>query len=603
MVFRVCKVQSASLLVLGALAAGAACTPPAQAPTGASCDEAAVRSELRAHAFVRFGERKAGHGQNVAAYAAEVRERVHRDRVSLCGGDVTSGDCAGLATLEADLAEADGANAEALRVWGTGEKALVAVRDALRQGCGHGERTERCAEAEQLRAAIGDEGERESGDRLTRLDAFLAAHNGVTAFSALYTQARQALLSQVSADNQLASIETAVAGRIPAPPEEALSGRCTRAWAGTWTGEESPDPRALTVSIAVDGGPARGGLLRKLAPHLGTRASNEWIGSGFIVAGRGTAGASPVVVTNRHVVEGGATFTLTDGHGTSLGRARAVYIDPDFDLAVLAPETPIDRSGVRLSDAPLPDLAAVVAVGFPGLGGRASYQITTGKVSNGDVTERSGGRTLHYVQHTAAIDPGNSGGPLLDERGLLVGVNTLKATSRENAGFAIPREALAEATAHAYWDDPAPPSDPALLQEALRVACLDIVATVGYDTWRSRHDRIAEDAMVSFGYVGLDRFGEVVKLRGMEEARAFETVAYLGLSASLSDTGGVAPEETCASVARAGGTVAAPTVTIATLTAPRTLTFRWERGHYLLTGISPAPSGDSAKPKSLGGGK
>jgi S1-C subfamily serine protease len=595
MVFRLRKVQSASFLVLGALFVGAACTPPAQAPAAASCDEAAVRRELRAHAFVRFGERKAGHGQNVAAYAAEVRERVHRDRVSLCGGDVTSEDCTALAALEADLAEADGANAEALKVWGAGEKALLAVRDGLRQGCGHGERTERCAEAEQLRAAIGDEGERESGDRLARLDAFLAARNGMTAFSALYTQARQALVSQVSADNQLASIETAVAGRVPSAPEEALSGRCTRAWAGTWAGEESPDPRALTVSIAVDGGPARGGLLRKLAPHLGARASNEWIGSGFIVAGRGTAGASPVVVTNRHVVEGGATFALTDGHGTSLGRARAVYIDPDFDLAVLAPETPLDRAGARLSDAPLPDLAAVVAVGFPGLGGRASYQITTGKVSNGDVTERVGGRTLHYVQHTAAIDPGNSGGPLLDERGLLVGVNTLKATSRENAGFAIPREALAEATAHAYWDDPTPPTDPALLQEALRVACLDIVATVGHDSWRSRHDRIAEDAMVSLGYIGLDRFGELVKLRGLEEARAFETVAYLGLSASLSDTGGVAPEETCAGVARAGGTVAAPTVAIATLTAPRTLTFRWERGHYLLTGISYAP-------KSLGGG-
>jgi S1-C subfamily serine protease len=595
MVFRFRKVQSASFLVLGALFVGAACTPPAQAPAAASCDEAAVRRELRAHAFVRFGERKAGHGQNVAAYAAEVRERVHRDRVSLCGGDVTSEDCTALAALEADLAEADGANAEALKVWGAGEKALLAVRDGLRQGCGHGERTERCAEAEQLRAAIGDEGERESGDRLARLDAFLAARNGMTAFSALYTQARQALVSQVSADNQLASIESAVAGRVPSAPEEALSGRCTRAWAGTWAGEESPDPRALTVSIAVDGGPARGGLLRKLAPHLGARASNEWIGSGFIVAGRGTAGASPVVVTNRHVVEGGATFALTDGHGTSLGRARAVYIDPDFDLAVLAPETPLDRAGARLSDAPLPDLAAVVAVGFPGLGGRASYQITTGKVSNGDVTERVGGRTLHYVQHTAAIDPGNSGGPLLDERGLLVGVNTLKATSRENAGFAIPREALAEATAHAYWDDPTPPTDPALLQEALRVACLDIVATVGHDSWRSRHDRIAEDAMVSLGYIGLDRFGELVKLRGLEEARAFETVAYLGLSASLSDTGGVAPEETCAGVARAGGTVAAPTVAIATLTAPRTLTFRWERGHYLLTGISYAP-------KSLGGG-
>lgn len=157
MVFRVRKVQSASFLVFGALVAGAACTPPAQAPTAASCDEAAVRSELRAHAFLRYGERRAGHGQNIAAYAAEVRERVHRDRASLCG-DVASDECAALAALEADLAEADGANAEALKAWGAGEKVLVAVRDALRQGCGHGERTDRCAEAEQLRAAIGDEG-------------------------------------------------------------------------------------------------------------------------------------------------------------------------------------------------------------------------------------------------------------------------------------------------------------------------------------------------------------------------------------------------------------------------------------------------------------
>lgn len=595
MEFRVRKVRYASFLGIAGLIA-AACTPPAQAPTAPSCDEAAVRSELRAHAFARFGERNAGHGQNVAAYAAEVRERVRRDRTTLCGTDTTTEACAALASLETDLAEADGANAEALKAWGAGDKALGEVRRALRQGCGNGERSDRCAEAEQLAAAIGDEGERESGDRLARLDALLAAQNGATSFSALYTQARQALVTLVAADAQLASIESAVAGRVPSAPEELLAGRCTQAWAGTWTGEETPDPRALTVSIAVDGGPARGGLLRRLAPYLSARASNEWIGSGFVIAGRGSAGASPVVVTNRHVVEGGATFSLTDGHGASLGRARAIYIDPDFDLAVLAPETPLDRGGARLSDAPLPDLASVVAVGFPGLGGRASYQITTGKVSNGDVTERAGGRTLHYVQHTAAIDPGNSGGPLLDERGMLVGVNTLKATSRENAGFAIPREALAEVAAHAYWDDPAPPTDTALLQEALRVACLDVVATVEHGNWRARHDRIADDAAVAFGHIGLDRFGELLRLRGTEESRAIEMVAFLGLSASLRDSGGIVAEETCANVARAGGTVAAPTVTIATAKAPRDLTFRWERGRYVLTGVSPAP-------KSLGASK
>ena len=84
----------------------------------------------------------------------------------------------------------------------------------------------------------------------------------------------------------------------------------------------------------------------------------------------------------------------------------------------------------RGSDFTRPDASrAVLVAGFPGLGDRPAYQLTRGSVSN-ERLDIGGSRLL---QHTAATDPGGSGGPVLDPGGRVVGVSSGKAREREAA--------------------------------------------------------------------------------------------------------------------------------------------------------------------------
>jgi hypothetical protein len=83
--------------------------------------------------------------------------------------------------------------------------------------------------------------------------------------------------------------------------------------------------------------------------------------------------------------------------------------------------------------------ATVYSVGFPGLGNEMVWQFGQGNISNSDVTIGS-----RYIQHTATIDPGNSGGPLLIESNespigySIIGINTLSINNRHNSFYSVP---------------------------------------------------------------------------------------------------------------------------------------------------------------------
>jgi len=127
------------------------------------------------------------------------------------------------------------------------------------------------------------------------------------------------------------------------------------------------------------------------------------------------------VVTNAHVVE--QCRSLRVFSGTQQASARLVAQDPELDLAVLqtslaVPKTIAVRSGpaLRLGD-------SVIAFGFP-LTGSLSQG---GNLTTGNVSALAGLRDdPKYIQMTAPVQPGNSGGPLLDAGGNLVGVITAK---------------------------------------------------------------------------------------------------------------------------------------------------------------------------------
>jgi S1-C subfamily serine protease len=162
-------------------------------------------------------------------------------------------------------------------------------------------------------------------------------------------------------------------------------------------------------------------------------------GSGFVYDEEGH------LITNQHVVAGAQSLTVRFADGTTR-RGRIVGTDPSTDLAVVEVDAPAsaltplplgDSSEVRVGD-------SVVALGSPfGLEGT----ITSGIVSalHRQMTAPNNFTITDSIQTDAAINHGNSGGPLLDSRGRVIGVNAqIESDSGGNdgVGFAIPSDTV-----------------------------------------------------------------------------------------------------------------------------------------------------------------
>ena len=172
-------------------------------------------------------------------------------------------------------------------------------------------------------------------------------------------------------------------------------------------------------------------------------------GSGYIVDADGH------VVTNNHVVEGAASLQVVFMDGTTVD-ATLVGTDPYQDVAVLKLELESgqklpgilsfgDSSTVRVGD-------TVIAIGSPY--GEYANTVTAGIVNATDRSLDTGFGYLlpNLVQHDADIYPGNSGGPLLNTKGEVIGMNVAKAveptlgnvSQETNIGFAIKSKAIKE---------------------------------------------------------------------------------------------------------------------------------------------------------------
>jgi S1-C subfamily serine protease len=172
---------------------------------------------------------------------------------------------------------------------------------------------------------------------------------------------------------------------------------------------------------------------------FGQATPQRALGSGFVYDDQGD------IVTNNHVVAGASSIQVTFQDG-SVYDARVVGTDPSTDLAVIK----VDAPASQLHPLTLGDSGAlqvgdqVVAVGSPfGL----EDTVTSGIVSALDrrITSPNGFAITNAIQTDAAINHGNSGGPLLDMRGQVVGVTSqIESDSGGNdgIGFAVPSDTV-----------------------------------------------------------------------------------------------------------------------------------------------------------------
>jgi serine protease Do len=208
----------------------------------------------------------------------------------------------------------------------------------------------------------------------------------------------------------------------------------------------SPETAACYSELSVS--LARNGYISS-ARMLKARTQGDTFGSGFAVMHQGKY----YVLTNKHVVEyaESVTFRFLQGTDTvTCKNAVIVAVDEALDLALIAlPAEKKIETALSLTSASPQDGMEVWSAGFPTLGGQASWQLGKGIISNSAIQreELADPQITPVIQHTAQVDRGSSGGPLLviADNALgyeVIGINTWKASGRDAANFAIPAAAI-----------------------------------------------------------------------------------------------------------------------------------------------------------------
>ncbi len=174
-------------------------------------------------------------------------------------------------------------------------------------------------------------------------------------------------------------------------------------------------------------------------------SAGDSFGSGFVIKDEK---GKLIVVTNKHVVEDAKFVDLTfeiGGAEVKYARCPVSFVSKSLDVALVNfPSDDVKVPALNIKKDKIKDGVEVWTAGYPVLGDKPSWQLGKGVVSNNSVKDEFFGNidSVAVYQHTAQVDPGSSGGPLLvkEKSGnyVVVGINTWKASFRENTNFSIP---------------------------------------------------------------------------------------------------------------------------------------------------------------------
>ena len=185
--------------------------------------------------------------------------------------------------------------------------------------------------------------------------------------------------------------------------------------------------------------------------ELFEKAKDGVFGSGFFIRGQNK---KIYVLTNYHVAAYASSLSIEieniDGAKIKIENCPVVAIDEELDLAIAEVNDKSVKSFLNFA-AKLPaDGADVWSAGYPGLGGKPLWQLGKGTVTNSKtrLSNIVDPKKSFFIQHSAPIDSGNSGGPLLikspnsPEGYEVIGINSAKAVFRQSTNFAIPTTSI-----------------------------------------------------------------------------------------------------------------------------------------------------------------
>ncbi len=194
-------------------------------------------------------------------------------------------------------------------------------------------------------------------------------------------------------------------------------------------------------------------VLKQIEPAVGIVWVNDQKGQVFAHGSGFFLTADGEFITNRHVLEGAYSATIEMANGNKYRVTRVLASHPELDMVKVKVETRDEQVPFLKTAAGLPEKGdRVLAYGNPK---EFTFVVTEGIVSAIQQIQAMGGDT--WIQFTAPVSQGNSGGPLINMNAEVVGIVTWGRTSGQNLNFALPIYELRNLLDYAAGPDYAPP--------------------------------------------------------------------------------------------------------------------------------------------------